>query len=200
MCLLGRPRRSQDPPQLPLGLPSDFTSPYFFLRKSVVRFHPVAVPTRNYSLKNGNKAKPFNVERLAQPSFPSTLPLLRVVSGGLGQDWALLLVWMPKDSTWLSPKQIVPFERGPAPSLAKEPWERESPICWFVELYVCVCVFHFVLFWILCYPWILCFGFGYFACFKRDLGGPGKACILSSFPSHWASCVGFIVLTDRSGL
>ena len=49
-----------------------------------------------------------------------------------------------------------------------------------------MCVFHVVLFWILCYPWILCFGFGYFACFKRDLGGPGKACILGSFPSHWA--------------
>ena len=42
--------------------------------------------------KNGNKTKPFNIERLAQPSFPSALVLLRVLSGGLGQDWALFLV------------------------------------------------------------------------------------------------------------
>ena len=36
-------------------LPSDFTSPYFilffFLRKSLVRFHPLAMPTRNYFKK-----------------------------------------------------------------------------------------------------------------------------------------------------
>ena len=67
---------------------------FFFLRKSLVRFHPLAMPTINYlkKKKNGNKTKPFNIERLAQPSFPSALVLLRVLSGGLGQDWALFLV------------------------------------------------------------------------------------------------------------
>ena len=41
---------------------------------------------------------------------------------------------------------------------------------------MCACVFHLVLFWVFCYS----------VRFERGLGGPGKACILSPFPSRGA--------------